>query len=207
MGDAHNSSDIHVCFFGDSVVNGTGDPECLGWTGRACGDARIKGYDVTYYNLGVRGETSADIASRWREEACRRLLVPDKEINPGVVFSFGINDTAMMEGERRVRLEDSTRDTNRILSEATLLSPVLMVGPPPIANPGRNSEIQALSEEFKSICKSLDVPYLDVSNELIRSQVWMDEVSAVDGAHPSAAGYREFAQLIINWSAWLAWFK
>jgi lysophospholipase L1-like esterase len=62
-----------ICFVGDSFVNGTGDPECLGWTGRICALACQKGHDVTYYNLGVRRETSTDIATRWRDEVSRRL--------------------------------------------------------------------------------------------------------------------------------------
>ena len=68
MGAHSDSTDIRICFVGDSLVNGAGDPECLGWTGRICAGARGDGYDVTYYNLGVRGQTSADIASRWHEE-------------------------------------------------------------------------------------------------------------------------------------------
>jgi hypothetical protein len=27
---------IRICFFGDSIVNGTGDDACLGWVGRIC---------------------------------------------------------------------------------------------------------------------------------------------------------------------------
>jgi hypothetical protein len=50
--------EVRICFVGESFVNGTGDPECLGWTGRICVGANKKGYDITYYNLGVRRETS-----------------------------------------------------------------------------------------------------------------------------------------------------
>jgi len=196
------SSDIRICFFGDSLVNGARDPECLGWTGRACADARRRGYDVTYYNLGVRGETSADITARWRAEASRRLLVRNRYIKPGVVFSFGVNDTGVIRGGRRVSLEDSIANIARILGEAKGVFPMIMVGPLPIADPGRHSEIQTLSKQFESTCESLGVPYLDLFGELVRSRVWMDEVSAVDGAHPSAVGYAEVANLVLNWSAW-----
>ena len=55
---------MRLCVFGDSFVNGTGDPERLGWLGRAGAGAR----DVTVYNLGMRGDTSADIRGRWRAE-------------------------------------------------------------------------------------------------------------------------------------------
>jgi lysophospholipase L1-like esterase len=60
---------MRICFFGDSIVNGTGDPDCLGWVGRVCGAARKSGVDLTSYNLGIRRDTSADILRRWRREA------------------------------------------------------------------------------------------------------------------------------------------
>ena len=60
-------TDIRICFIGDSSVNGTGDPLCLGWTGRVCATAIKLGYPSTHYNLGIRRETSADIAARWRK--------------------------------------------------------------------------------------------------------------------------------------------
>ena len=80
---------MRICFLGDSFVNGTGDDDCLGWTGRICSSARRSGRDVTHYNLGVRRDTSADILARWRQEAERRLS-PD--LGGRLVFAFGGND-------------------------------------------------------------------------------------------------------------------
>jgi lysophospholipase L1-like esterase len=34
----------------------------------------------------------------------------------------------------------------------------------------------------------------------------MDEVKNYDGAHPRATGYKEFAEIVQNWEAWLNWF-
>jgi acyl-CoA thioesterase-1 len=64
---------MRICFFGDSIVNGTGDDDCLGWTGRICSAARHAGHAVTHYNLGIRRDTSANVSARWRQEAERRL--------------------------------------------------------------------------------------------------------------------------------------
>ena len=60
---------MRICFIGDSFVNGTGDDDCLGWTGRICSAARRRGRDITLYNLGIRRDTTADIAARWEREA------------------------------------------------------------------------------------------------------------------------------------------
>jgi lysophospholipase L1-like esterase len=64
-----NITDIRICFVGDSFVNGTGDPDCLGWTGRLCASRSRQGRSITYYNLGVRRETSADICDRRHDVA------------------------------------------------------------------------------------------------------------------------------------------
>ena len=64
---------VRICFVGESFVNATGDPECLGWAGRICVNANKKGYDITYYNLGVRRETSAQLKNRWQREVSERL--------------------------------------------------------------------------------------------------------------------------------------
>jgi lysophospholipase L1-like esterase len=88
-----DDSPMRICFVGDSFVNGTGDPECLGWAGRICAVARREGYDITYYNLGVRRETSADIKSRWQNEVTCRLSQGEYG---RIIFSFGVNDTTIV---------------------------------------------------------------------------------------------------------------
>ena len=92
---------IRICFVGDSLVLGTNDEAYLGWPGRLCREARAAGHDVSLYNLGIRAETSEQIAPRWRAECAPRI--PD--VHPGaLVFSFGANDCAEIVGQgRRVR--------------------------------------------------------------------------------------------------------
>ena len=60
---------MRICFFGDSFVNGAGDPLYQGWVGRACARARSRGADITAYNCGIRGATSDDIKASWLSEA------------------------------------------------------------------------------------------------------------------------------------------
>ena len=90
-------SDHRVCFIGDSFVQGTGDPERLGWTGRVLRTPAWR--EVTGYNLGVRRDTSADIARRWQAECAARL--PYGIDSAGVVFHFGTNDTTVENGALR----------------------------------------------------------------------------------------------------------
>lgn len=193
-----------ICFVGDSFVNGTGDPECLGWTGRICAAICKQGYDLTYYNLGIRRETSADIATRWLLEVSRRL---PEDCSGGIVFSFGVNDTTIEQGQWRVFLDNSVKNANQILTVAKELFPVLMVSPPPIADQDQNMRIAELSQQFAEVCRHLSIPYLDVFRPLKASKVWMDEVAANDGAHPSLSGYSEMAELVQRWQDWQAWFQ
>jgi len=198
--------EIRICFVGESFVNGTGDPECLGWTGRICVNANQKGYDITYYNLGVRGETSRNLKQRWLTEVSYRLR---KEYDSRVVFSFGANDTGANGIKQGIDLAESSENIRRILSEAKQHYPVLMVGPPPCSdiNQEKMNQTQAnLSQQFALVCNELDVPYLDVFSILVKSPLWLTEAKANDGAHPRAAGYAEFAAIVQSWSGWLNWF-
>jgi lysophospholipase L1-like esterase len=194
--------EIRICFFGESLVNGTGDPKCLGWAGRICQDAFLKGFDITYYNLGVRRETSSELRKRWFQEASYRL--PHKYDNR-VVFSFGANDTTIENGFTRVSLQNSITNLEDILGIASSLYPVLVVSAPPIDDKEQNQRISDLSKEFAKVCNKLNVPYLDVFSELIESDIWMEEVKKYDGAHPRAAGYQVFAEIVQNWQGWLNW--
>lgn len=195
---------MRICFVGDSFVNGTGDPDCLGWAGRLCAIACRAGHDVTYYNLGVRRETSADIRSRWQQEVTCRL---PSEYDGRIVFSFGVNDTTVEAGQVRVAEPDSIKNARQILAEASRSHLVLMVGPPPIADVEQNFRSARLSHQFLALCQSLNVPYLEVMPALQASDLWMREVAENDGAHPRAAGYTLLAELIAQWEAWQSWFK
>ncbi|MEG4865679.1 MULTISPECIES: GDSL-type esterase/lipase family protein [unclassified Microcoleus] len=195
---------MRICFIGDSFVNGTCDPKCLGWTGRICSAVCKQGHDITYYNLGVRGETSTDIETRWfNEVSCRLPHYCDGRI----VFSFGVNDTHFENGKTRVALEKSIENLRHILNSAQETVPVLMIGPPPVIDVDRTIRIANLSQEFSQVCSELNVPYLDVCTPLQKSEIWLQELAQNDGSHPRAVGYAELARIIHNWESWKDWFK
>src|ERR1700742_4070022 len=85
--------DLRVCFLGDSFTLGTGDDDGLGWVGRVHATERGRGIDLTSYNLGVRGQTGAEIAARAHLEVSERLAC--KGDRQGVVVAFGTNDIRM----------------------------------------------------------------------------------------------------------------
>lgn len=196
-----NGPDIRVCFLGDSFTVGTGDPECLGWVGRVAADAMARGHNLTAYNLGIRRETSADIVRRWRQECAPRAL---PGVDTRVVFCFGANDTAHVDGLRRLPLEQTLTNASALLRAARLLYPVLLIGPPPVADAAHDERIAELSRGLAKVAHDEDVPYLDVFTPLMNSPLWRLEAGANDGSHPRGGGYRELAALVINWGGW--WF-
>ncbi|MBW4486477.1 MAG: lipase [Trichocoleus desertorum ATA4-8-CV12] len=196
-------SDIRICFVGDSFVNGTGDPDYLGWTGRVCATVAHQGFNITYYNLGIRRETSGEIRDRWQQEvACRLPGNCDRR----VVFSFGVNDTTLENGKPRVELGESLANARQILTQAKRSLSVLMVGPAPVADAEQNQRICDLSVRLAELCQEFDVPFLAIAGPLQASAVWISEAIANDGAHPRATGYAELAGLVQGWSAWRDWF-
>ncbi len=195
--------DLRICFVGDSFVNGTGDPTFLGWAGRICAAAQQQGHEITYYNLGIRRETSQQIAQRWQTEVTARL---PGDVDGRIVFSFGANDITLEDGELRVPLAESLQNARSILTAAQQLFPTIMVGPPPLVEDELNQRLGSLSQQLALVCKAVNIPYLDVFTPLQHVQVWKDEAASNDGAHPRAAGYALLAQLVQEWSVWKAWF-
>jgi len=188
---------MRLLAFGESFVTGVGDPEHLGWVGRALRGRR----EVTLYNLGIRGATTTKLAGVWRAEAEARLT--DEE-PCRIVFSFGVNDTWHAAGVDRVPSAQSLLNARAMLTGAAALAPVLLIGPPPVPDAGRQIRIEELSENLKLLCTRLKVPFIDVFRPLAADGLWCAEAAAYDGAHPGAEGYQRMADLIAAHPAWRA---
>lgn len=188
--------DRRVLFFGDSLVAGVGDPEGRGWVGRVVASSFEAGIPLTAYNLGVRRETSVEIAGRWQAEAAPRLL-PEAECS--VVFSFGANDTTIEDGHLRVEPERSLESLSAVIDQAAALElRMLIVGPAPVDDDTQTRRISALSANFEKLCEEGGVPFVNVVGELRDSEIWHHEVRAGDGAHPAAQGYTLLADLLLK---------
>ena len=193
--------DIRIYFIGDSYVNGTGDPEYLGWPGRVCAESRSDETSITSYNLGIRGDTSTDVLRRWEREVESRRLIPH---DGRVVFGFGANDCWIIEGKTRVERADTERNAEEILTRAHSLLPTLMIGPPPGIDENENARRQDISDLIGTIAGRVGVPYLEVIHELGAGGVWRSEAELDDRIHPGAGGYSALAELVLAWPQW--WF-
>jgi lysophospholipase L1-like esterase len=194
---------MRICFIGDSIVNGAGDDDALGWVGRVVAAARHRGRDVTAYNLGIRRDTSADVAARWSREARARLPA---DCDGRLVFSFGTNDCVSTTDGPRVAHGASVANAEAILDAARRWLPTLMVGPAIVADdPVANARIVALSGDYAALCARLAIPYLEICHVLAASPAWTEEALAGDGAHPKSAGYAVLAAAVSEWPPWVGW--
>jgi len=207
---------LRICFIGDSLTLGTNDDEYLGWPGRIAKREHTAGHDVTVYNLGVRADTSEMIAVRWRAECEARL--PD--IHPAaLVFSFGINDSAIENDAQRVEHDRSLEIARTMITEAKAWKPTIWIGPPPVDDerqplrPGGGIEYSfasvctaRLSDAYADLAKELNVPYLDLFTALASGGNWDSAFEGDDGVHPKDTGYAEIAERVAGWEGWRNWF-
>jgi acyl-CoA thioesterase-1 len=191
--------DIRVCFLGDSFTLGTGDPEGLGWVGRVLAAEQGRGVDLTVYNLGVRGQTGAQIAERTPGEVGQRIA--DRGDRRGVVFSFGTND---------IYLDRPLRET--LAAAEGLLRwaqgeghAAFVVSPPPADDPGEDAALRTLGLEIGRIAAARGAPFLDIREAAPDWSAWFREASEGDGVHPGAEGYRRVAAAFGAWNAWRDW--
>ena len=80
-----------------------------------------------------------------------------------------------------------------------------MIGAPPVNDEPRNNRVRTASQALARICSELNVPYFDSFRSLMESGVWLNDIKTVDGTHPTARGYAEWARLIEAWDAWRQW--
>lgn len=194
--------DRRLLFFGDSFTAGAGDPAALGWAGRVAAACM----PLTPYNLGVRGETSVQVAARWRSETAVRLT---DAAAFGVVFCVGANDcvdAGRGDGTPRVEPDVSVATLGALLDGAASLGlPAFVAGPPPLSEPAGDARVHALSDAFAGRCASRGVPFAPLAAELSAFAPWREEALAGDGAHPGARGYARAAELVLaaGFRAWV----
>jgi len=192
---------MRLLFIGDSIVAGTGDDECRGWVGRVGTATRRAGVELTPYNLGIGGDTAADVLARWEQEVTRRL---NPEIENRVVVQVGVNDAR--DGVERPA-DDSARDLAAFVEGARAIGlDPLVVGPIPTAQAEESERIGALSARFASACEELGAAFLEVHAGLRDNDAFLAGLRNGDGYHPDADGYAEIAQVVLHngWWEWIA---
>lgn len=190
---------VCLAVLGDSFVAGIGDREHRGWVGRLAATVNDGLHPVVCYELGVGGETTADVLVRADRELAPRLQA---ETRNGVIISTGVNDTDWEDRSPRLRPAASGDALQGLLSTAERYGPALVVGPPPVADEDHNARIAALADAFRTACTARHVGFVDTYRPLRGDGTWMTQVAATDGAHPDSAGYSVMTHVIQASHAW-----
>ena len=197
---------------GDSITLGCNDSLGLGWPGRLCRDLIHNGRSPAVYNLGINGDTSRDIAQRWRSEIDAR----SRDAGGLLFFAFGFNDAARpANGELQVELDASIEGARQMMLEAKSVSEVLWIGPTPLdesVNPLRtefetwhmyNAEIARYDSAYAGLAQEIGVDYLRLFPEFMKSSRYLAALNAGDKIHPGDDGYAMIAEGIAAWDSWL----
>ncbi len=182
---------MRICFIGDELVAGVGDPRGLGWVGRVNAHSTFD-LPATFLTLAVPSETTKQMAARWEAEVLPRLA--DGEPH-GLV---GISTA-------RSRL-----NLANITDRATSLGiPSFVVGPPPLAGVDSGS-LKALASSCSEVCARRGIPFVDCYTPLVAHDQWFEDMAAsmargADGQTlPGQAGYALMAW-IVQHQGWYEW--
>ena len=181
-------------FFGDSVMLGVNDAPAGGWVARLAGKASEKGLNVppdTFYNLGVRKNSSRNILARWEEEYKVRAM----EGCPAYfVFCCGVVDMAAPHAVPNVPVGESAANLRDMITKARKLGQTVVVSPTPVKDEEHRQRIEALCQAYSAICKASDVPFIDIFHPLMESG-YLDDLA--DGIHPGPRGNEMIAELLV----------
>jgi len=212
----HSTQPLRVIAFGDSLIYGYGDPINGGWIEQLrrqwMATEYGQGQGHVLYNLGVRGDTTAQVNQRLEQEFLLRGELRNK-LPDLMILSVGVNDSPRVGKRGNKSMTDYDRFTLEIvnlLDKAQNLCPVVFVGMVPVDESKMpfldclhfNHEDQfRYKETTKSACKVRDIPYLDIFDLWQeRGQNWISDRLCQDGLHPNSEGYLALFQDICNWS-------
>ena len=185
-------------FYGDSLTQGVNDALMPGgWVSRLAVLAHDAGLcpipRATFYNLGARRHSTANIAARWRSELeCR--LIPGME--PHLVFCAGVVDMAAPGGGQPADPDMAAAQMDSLLAEAAGVAPVLVISPPPVTDAAASARIGQLGKLQQQICAGRGIAFAPVYEILANTPDYMDDLS--DGLHPGAQGCTLMAQTLLT---------
>ncbi len=204
-------------FIGDSITAGAWDDRG-GWAGRLIGQILHKsktsekkhlGFYCMPYNLGISGDTIADVIRRFEKEVLARTYGDSPKDTVQLVCAVGVNDSVYLMNEDRQHAPDDVFEedlknlicmTKKITSNITFIGllPVIeeKTSPCPwLPSVGyQNKEIKRCNGLLRKNCEIEGVTFFDVYDKW-SAMPNLDEYLS-DGLHPNAKGHELIAQQI-----------
>ncbi|MEI6427247.1 MAG: GDSL-type esterase/lipase family protein [Pseudanabaena sp. ELA607] len=202
---------LRVTAFGDSLIYGYGDGINGGWVEQLRRRWMATEPSHVLYNLGVRGDTTAQVSQRLEAEFASRGELRHRQPDL-ILLSVGINDSPRL-GKRTSKamtdLERFKLEIAHLLDKAQQLCPVWFVGMVPVDESKMpfldclyfNHEDQFCYKEVtKLACQSRHIPYLDIFDLWQgRGANWLQSHLSADGLHPNSEGYRALFADVCAW--------
>lgn len=179
-------------FFGDSVTLGVNDSEVLGgFVSRLALKGAGRGFyalpPATFYNLGARRQTLAQIDLRFEQEYTARLM-------PGIRsrFAFCTGTVDMLQGAAPDIL---ARDLALLLSKAKRIAPTLFICPPPLADSEPCLHLKEFGLLAQDVCRKINIPCINLFDKLEAKHF---TTLLTDHIHPGPEGNELVACLLLD---------
>jgi len=197
----------NILIFGDSITWGAWDKKG-GWVERLKCDTNEKNvanadYDQDIYNLGVSGDSVAELLRRFEFEV--RARAGEKETI--LVFAVGLNDSQILKDNiPRFSLE-RFRENLGMLSNIgkKISSKIIFVGLTPVDDDKvdpmpwapeksyKNESVKKFNFELRLFCEKEKIDFIDVYSELIKKDY---KGLLQDGAHPNSKGHKKIYEIV-----------
>ena len=203
---------LRIVAIGDSIVYGYGDFVGGGWVERLRRQWMSPGQrDRVLYNLGVRGDRTADVHRRLEIEFSTRGELRNR-VPDVILLSVGTNDSPRLgkpNGRSFTQFSDFQQQIANLLDLGSSLAPILFIGMTPIDESkmpfldclyyNRLDQYRYKEATLKA-CQERNIPYLDIFDLwLSRGESWLKSHYSNDGLHPNVQGYEQLLQDIMEW--------
>lgn len=186
---------MNILIFGDSITWGAYDPEQGGWATRLQNYFESQDDGIGVYNLGISGNTTADLLER--------IEVETKSRKPNlIIFAIGINDAQFIHStnDLRVSLDEFQQNIAKLHSIAKKFTgKIVFVGltevdesktKPTSSNADiwdanksyTNENIKRLDNAIEGFCENNKLKFISME-----SVVGNDDL--IDGLHPNTQGH------------------
>jgi len=191
--------------FGDSITYGAWDVASSGWAQklRIYLDKKQKEDSNLYfltYNLGIPGETTDDLVSRFLSETKARIREEKQEENV-FIFAYGANDAAIIPSQDKFRVdaEDFKNNLENVVDQARKFdNKIFILNITPVneefaANPANkdksrlNKYIEVYNKKIKEIADNKDIYFVDVNSAFMNNDY--KSLFCEDGLHPNESGH------------------
>lgn len=195
---------IRALAFGDSITYGIGDPAGNGWAGLLQREFSLGGQRL--YNLGIPGDTSADVLRRFRQESRARLRRASPADRICVIFGVGANDAKGIGRPENplVPLPAFRRNLARLTALAKAAArDVVFVGLIPVDEAKvmpfsaddyfSNATFELYNQALREHCRRSRAGFVDMFGSW-RSREYRKLLA--DGLHPNSRGYALMAESV-----------